>query len=75
VDYEYRTTVAKWLHSAEDIEAMACYIRWAKNYFLQNYVWGNTLDPDFGGEPFNDDELLEFQKIAGKYVKNVKIRN
>jgi pyruvate formate lyase activating enzyme len=27
VDYEYRTTVAKGLHSADDIEAMAYYIR------------------------------------------------
>lgn len=75
VDYEYRTTVAKGLHTAEDIEAMAYYIRWAKNYFLQNYIWGNTLDPDFGGIPFDDNELLEFQNIASKYVKNVGIRN
>jgi hypothetical protein len=53
---------------------MAYYIRGAKNYYLQNYVWGNTLDPDFGGEPFDDDELLQFQQIAQKYVKHVGIR-
>jgi len=75
VDYEYRSTVAKWLHTADDIEAMAYYIRGAKNYYLQNYVGGNTLDPDFGGESFTDDELFEFQKIASKYVKNIGIRN
>ena len=74
VDYEYRTTVVKWLHTADDIENMAYYIRWAKNYYLQNYVWWNTLDPEFGGEPFSDDELFEFQKIAQRYVKNVGIR-
>jgi len=63
------------LHTADDIEAMAYYIRGAKNFYLQNYVGGNTLDPDFGGQPFADEELNEFQKIAGKYVKHVGIRN
>ena len=74
IEYEYRTTVVKGLHTADDIENMAYYIRWAKNYYLQNYVGGNTLDPNFGWEPFSDEELMEFQKIAQKYVKNVWIR-
>lgn len=47
IDYEYRTTVAKGLHTAEDIENMAVYIRGARHYYLQNYIGGNTLDPDF----------------------------
>jgi len=63
------------LHTADHIEAMAYYIRGAKNYYLQNYVGGNTLDPDFGGQAFDDEELEEFQKIASKYVKHVGIRN
>lgn len=54
---------------------MAYYIRGAKNYYLQNYVGGNTLDPDFGGQPFDEDELLAFQSIASKYVKHVGVRN
>lgn len=74
IDYEYRTTVVKGMHTADDIENMAYYIRWAKNYYLQNYVWGNTLDPEFGWEPFNEEKLIEFQTIANKYVKNAWIR-
>lgn len=48
IDYEYRTTVAKGLHTADDIENMAVYIRGARHYYLQNYIGGNTLNPEFG---------------------------
>lgn len=74
IDYEYRTTVAKGLHTADDIENMAVYIRGAKHYYLQNYIWGNTLDPDFGGTPFSDEELEEFKAIAEQYVQHCEIR-
>jgi len=74
IDFEYRTTVAKGLHTADDIENMAVYIRWAKHYYLQNYIGGNTLDPDFWWTPFSDEELEEFKKIAERYVQHCEIR-
>lgn len=74
IDYEYRTTVIKWMHDQESIEYMAQYIRWTKNYYLQNYVAGNSLDPNFGGDSFSSEELEEFKSIANKYVQNVDIR-
>ena len=74
IDYEYRTTVVKWMHTLEDIEQMAQYIAGAKNFYLQNYVWGNTLDPSFWWQPFSDEELEEMCKIAKKYVQNCGIR-
>ena len=74
VDYEYRTTVVKWMHTINDIEMMAKHISGAKNFYLQNYVGGNTLDPNFGWEPFSDEELKEMCKIASQYVQNCGIR-
>ena len=74
IDYEYRTTVIKGMHTADDIESMAHFIRGAKHYYLQNYIWGNTLDPNFWGQPFSDEELEEFKKIAEKYVQDVGVR-
>ncbi|HPC34186.1 MAG TPA: anaerobic ribonucleoside-triphosphate reductase activating protein [Candidatus Absconditabacterales bacterium] len=74
IDYEYRATVVKGMHTLEDIEQMAQYIAGAKNFYLQNYVGGNTLDPSFGGQPFSDEELEEMCKIAKKYVQNCGIR-
>ena len=74
IDYEYRTTVIKWMHTIQDIKAMAQYIKWAKNYYLQNFVWGNTLDPNFKWDSFNDFELEEMQQVAQAFVQNCKIR-
>lgn len=74
IDHEYRTTVIKWMHTIDDIEQIAKYIAGAKNFYLQNYVWGNTLDPNFGGEPFSDQELKEMCQIAWQYVQNCAIR-
>jgi len=75
IDYEYRTTIIKGMHTVDDVSHMTHYIRGAKNYYLQNYIWGNTLDPDFGWQPFSEEELQEFKQIALKYVQNVGIRN
>lgn len=74
INYEFRTTVIKWSHTKKSIENIAKYIIWAKNYYLQNYRSGNTLDPNFEWKSFSSHELLDFQQIAKKYVENCKIR-
>jgi hypothetical protein len=50
-------------------------ISWAKNYYIQNYKWWNTLVPDFKWKSFNTTELEQFKQISNKYIKNVWIRN
>ncbi len=74
VEYEYRTTLVKGLHTLADVEAMAKYIEGAQHYYLQNYIWGNTLDPNFWGQSFDDDELEEMKKVASQYVQHCDIR-
>ena len=75
VDYEYRSTIIKGMHTAEDIETMAHTIRGAKVLYLQNYKEGNTLDPNFWGEPFGEEELEEFKAIVEQYVEKCVIRD
>lgn len=75
IDYEFRTTVIKGVHDEKIIENIAKYISWAKNYFLQNYKWWNTLDENFKWESFSLTELKKFKNIAEKYIKKVWIRN
>lgn len=75
VDYEFRTTVIKWVHTKEDIEKIACFISWAKAFYLQNYRPEKTLNPDFKWDKFSQKELEELLNIWKKYIMNVWIRN
>lgn len=74
VDYEFRSTVAKWAHTIEDIENMSKLINWAKKYFLQNYRPEIRLNPEFIAEGFTSEELLEMKKIAQNFVQKCEIR-
>lgn len=75
IDYEFRTTVIKWVHDKNSLENIVKYIKWAKNYYIQNYKWWNNLDKNFVWSSFNLNELEEFKSISDKYVENVWIRN
>lgn len=75
IDYEFRTTIIKWVHDEKNIENISKYISWAKNYFLQNYKSWNTLDPNFSWKSFTYIELEKFKNIAKKYLINVWVRD
>jgi pyruvate formate lyase activating enzyme len=74
INYEFRTTVIKWFHDEKSIENICKTISWAKNYYLQNYRSGKTLDPNFKWESFNTSNLNIFKNIADNYVNNCGIR-
>lgn len=75
IEYEFRTTVIKKVHTSDDIENISKYINWAKNYFIQNFKKQKTLNPNFNWESFLEFELKEFQNIASKYITKVEIRD
>ena len=74
INYEFRTTVIHWFHDKNSIEKICESIKWAKNYYLQNYRPSKTLDPKFTGEKCNNIQLESFKNIAEKYVNNCGIR-
>jgi pyruvate formate lyase activating enzyme len=43
IDYEFRTTVVKELHSLDDIIKIGEWLRGSKKYFLQNFVDSGNL--------------------------------
>lgn len=59
VEYEFRTTVVKGLHTAERLENAARWIEGAREYHLQQFKdSGELIAPD-GLGAFSDDEMRE----------------
>jgi len=75
VDYEFRTTILKELHSIDDIQEIAKEISGAKLYSLQKFIASKTLDPQMmNATTYNDDEFQEMKKRAETYVAKCIIR-
>ncbi|MCA9354576.1 MAG: anaerobic ribonucleoside-triphosphate reductase activating protein [Candidatus Kaiserbacteria bacterium] len=75
VPYEFRTTVVKSLLSPEEIEEIAKEIEGAEHYYLQRFVPTKLLNPAFMRKTtYSNEEFLELQKIASKYVQHCGIR-
>jgi len=73
VDYEFRTTVVKELHTPEDISKIAKLIDGAPRYFIQNFVdSGNVIKDGLHG--FENDELEALKEAAKQYIVDTKIR-
>ena len=73
VPYEFRTTVVKELHDAEDFARIGEWISGCPNYFLQNYVDSeNVLVSGFSS--YSKEELLSFMDIVKPYVEHAELR-
>jgi len=74
VEYEFRTTVVKGLHSAESLAEAAQWIRGARAYYLQKYEdSGNLIAPE-GLSAFSKDEMNELADAVRPYVAAVALR-
>ena len=73
IDYEFRTTIAKELHSLEDIGGILEYLGADVKYYLQNYNDCETVLKK-GLSGFSDDELLEIKQNLERKYPNVIIR-
>ena len=73
IDYEFRTTVVKELHTESDIEKIAEWIRGAKGYFLQNFEDSGNL---IGGNlsAVEKQTLYNMKSKAEAFVQNTQIR-
>ncbi len=73
IPYEFRTTVVRGLHNAEDFEDIAQWIGGCQRYFLQGFVdSGNVLKSGFSA--FKRAELEVFLKIVQKTIPQAEIR-
>ena len=74
VDYEFRTTVVKGLHTQESLQGAAKWIRGAKEYYLQQFKdSGNVLDIE-GLSAFNEKEMHALAEGLRDLVPSVQVR-
>jgi pyruvate formate lyase activating enzyme len=67
VEYEFRTTVVKNFHQAEDFAAIGQWLKGAEKYFLQNFVdSGDLIQPGLQG--VSRSELAAFVQILREYI-------
>lgn len=73
VEYEFRTTMMKELHTKEDMQKIAEWIKGCKHYYLQQYMdSGNIIQPRF--HPLSSEEMVEMAEIVRKEIPNVILR-
>ncbi len=73
VDYEFRTTVVKELHTKEGLISIARYIKNAKNYYLQQFVdSGKCIQEGFTS--YTKEEMEDLLTEIRKVNENVQLR-
>lgn len=73
VPYEFRTTVVRELHSAEDMQAIGAWLSGAERYFLQQFTDSGDLLGD-GYSAHDPDTLQTFADIVKPYISSVALR-
>ena len=73
IDYEFRTTVVREFHTADDIRAIGEWLRGSQHYYLQQFVDSGDL---VGRNCHGHDALTlrAFLRIAEPYFASVGIR-
>ncbi len=74
VDYEFRTTVVKGLHTAESLREAAEWIRGAKEYYLQQFKDSGDIIAAAGLGPFSDDEMRALAAQLRPIVPSLRLR-
>ena len=73
VDFEFRTTLAKELHTAEDMEIIGKWLSGSEKYFLQTYRdEGDLLVGGFTA--FTPEETKELLAVLKGYIPSAEIR-
>ena len=74
VEYEFRTTVVKPLHTAESLVEAAKWIGGAAEYYLQQYRDPGSVICSDGLGPYDESEMRAFAEAVRPYVPSVQLR-
>ena len=73
VEYEFRTTLVRQLHTHEDMKKIGEWIKGAKRYFLQSYKHTDGVISK-GLDAHTTKTVAEFLEVVLPYVPNAQIR-
>ncbi len=74
VDFEFRTTVVKELHTAEDFESIGKWLSGDDKIFLQTFRDSGDLISE-GYSAYNEDDMRSFLDILKKYMSKAELRS
>ena len=79
IDYEFRTTLVKGLHTLDDMKDIAQWIAGAKAYYLQSYESSDNViclleNAASAYSAFPKEELTEFLQIARTTIPSTELR-
>lgn len=73
VEYEFRTTAVRELHTAEDVRAIGAWVKGAPRYYLQQFVdSGNLISPGF--HPLPPEAMQTLADAARPFFGQVALR-
>ena len=73
IDYEFRTTVCKPLHTLNDMKDIGLWLKGAKRYFIQQFVDSGNV-PDKNLLPFSPEEMKQLENAVLPYIPNTRVR-
>ena len=74
VDYEFRTTVVRELHSYDDFYSIGEWIGGAKRYFLQQFKDSGDLISNKKFTAYNKEEMEAILEIIKPYIPSAELR-
>ena len=73
IEYEFRTTVTRELHTPQDFVKIGEWIKGAKRYYIQNFVDSGNLISE-GSSPLDMQGLKALSEAVSPYVESVSLR-
>ena len=74
VDFEFRTTVARELHTENDIRAIGEWLRGGEKFFLQSFKNSGDILGSSELSAYSDDEMHRLTKILKEYIHSAAWR-
>lgn len=73
IDYEFRTTAVKGLHTVSDFERIGEWLAGAKRYFIQQFTDSGDIISE-GFDAFTKEETEKLLAAVSKGIKNTQVR-